>query len=57
VAAGDGDARGQALYVPFPRTGQRFVEVVDVEQQFPLGRSEPSEVGEVRVTAGLHPET
>jgi hypothetical protein len=50
---GDGDARGQPLHVPFPRPGQRLVEVVDVEHQVPLGRGEHPEVAQVRVTTHL----
>ncbi len=55
VAPGrDFQAGGQPLDVPFPGAGQRLVEVVDVEHQAALGRSEDAEVGQVRVTAGLH---
>jgi hypothetical protein len=32
----------------------RFVEVIDVEDQLPVGRSEDPEVGQVRVSAELH---
>ena len=47
-------AGGQPLDVPFPRAGRRLVEVVDVEDQAPLGRAEDAEVRQVRVPAGLH---
>ena len=50
---GDGDAGGEALHVPLPRSGQRLVEVVRVEDEGPLGRGEQAEVGQVGVTAGL----
>src|SRR4029077_14940307 len=47
-------ARGQPLDVPFPRAWQRLIEIVDVEDQTSLGRTEDAEVGQVRVAAGLH---
>ena len=49
VPAGDHDARRQPLDIPLPRPGQRFVEVVDVEDQVPLGRGEEAEVEQVGV--------
>ena len=52
--AGDLEAGRQPLDVPLPRTGQRLVEVVDVEDEVPLGRGEGPEVGQVRVPARLH---
>jgi hypothetical protein len=42
--------------VPLERSGQRLVEVVDAEHQPPVGRGEPTEVGEVGVTAELDVE-
>ncbi len=56
VARGDDEARGQALDVPFPGGRQRFVEVVDVEDQPPLGRGENAEVEQMTIAAGLHAE-
>jgi hypothetical protein len=56
VAAGDGDARDQALEVPLPRARQRLVEVVEIEHERPVGRGEPSEVRQVRVAAQLRPD-
>ena len=53
IAAGDLEARGEPLHVPFPRAGQRLVEVVDVEDQRALGGAEHAEVRQVRVTADL----
>ena len=53
VARGDLEARREALDVPLPRPGQRLVEVVDVEDQPPLGRLEEAEVHEVGVAAQL----
>jgi hypothetical protein len=47
------DARGQPLHIPFEGAGQRLVEIVDIEQQCPLGRGEQAEIREMRVTAQL----
>ena len=54
VAAGDLDARGQALDVPLPRPGVTLVEVVEAEEQVALRRPEDPEVrrGARRRTAG-----
>ena len=46
----------QPLDVPLPRARERLVEVVDVEDQPPLGRGEDAEVRQVRVPATLHRE-
>ena len=54
VTAHDLETGGQAFDVPFPRTGERFVEVVDVEDQLPLGRAEHAEVRQVGVATELH---
>jgi hypothetical protein len=56
VAGGDQHAHSKALDVPLPRTGERLVEIVDVEHQPPLGRREHAEVRQVRVPAALHRE-
>ena len=56
VAPGDGQARGQALDVPLEGSGQGFVEVVDVEDEPPLGGGERAEVRQVRVPAQLDPQ-
>ena len=53
IAAGDRDARGQALDVPFPGSRQALVEVVEVEDQPPIRRGEYAVVGEVRIAAQL----
>jgi len=53
VAAGDRDARSESLHVPLERPRQRLVEVVDAEDEAPVGRRKDSEVREVRVTAEL----
>ena len=54
VPCGHFQARREPLDVPFPWSGQRLIEVVDVEHQQPLGRSENAEIRQVRITAGLH---
>ena len=53
VAARDGQAGHQPLDVPLPRTGQRLVEVVDVEDHSPFRRGVHAEVRQVGVTAQL----
>ena len=54
VAAQDLEAGREPLDVPLPRTGQRLVEVVDVEQHPPLRGAEQAEVRQVGVAAQLH---
>ncbi len=44
-------ARGKALDVPFPRPGERLVEVIDVEYEPALGRTEQAEIAQVRIAA------
>ena len=56
VAAADLEARGEALHIPLERAGQRLVEVVEVEDEIPLGRRVAADVGEVRVAAELRLE-
>jgi hypothetical protein len=56
VASGDGEAGRQPLDVVLERPRQGLVEVVEVEQQPPLGRGEDPEVGEVGVAAQLDGE-
>ena len=56
VAPGDLEARRQALDVPLPRPRQGLVEVVDVEDQPPVGGGEDAEVRQVGVAAHLHPK-
>ncbi len=53
-AGGDREAGAEALDVPLPRPGQRLVEVVEVEDEAPVGGGEGAEVGEVGIAAGLH---
>src|SRR4051794_22420567 len=52
--SGHGEAGGEPGDVPLERAGRRFVEVIHVENQVTLRRSEDPEVREVRVTAELH---
>jgi hypothetical protein len=54
VPAGDHDAGGQPRDVPLPRAGQRLADVVDVEDQPPLGAGVPAGVEPVGVAAGPH---
>ncbi len=56
LAGGDREAGRQALEVPLERGRQGLVEVVDVEDQAPVGRGEHAEVQQVRVAARLHPD-
>ena len=56
VPRGDGDAGRKSLDVPVERRRERLVEVVDVEDQVPVGRRVHAEVQQVRVTAGLYPD-
>jgi hypothetical protein len=56
VAGGDREARRHPLHVPLKRPRQCLVEIVQVEQQPPLGRGEDPEVRQVRVATELHLE-
>ena len=51
LAAGHPDAGDQPAKVPLPSAGMRLVEVVQVDDQIPLGRAVETEVAEVRVAA------
>ena len=53
IAPGDREARDEALDVPLERAGQRLVEVVEAEDQPPVGSGERPEVRQVRVAAQL----
>jgi hypothetical protein len=54
LAARDHEARREPLDVPLPRTARRLIEVVDVEHQLAIGRSEAAEVRQMRIAAQLH---
>ena len=56
ASAGDLQAGGQPLDVPFERPGICLVKVIDVEHQIALGGGEAAEVGEMGVTAQLGPD-
>ena len=53
VPGSDLHAGHQPLDVPLPRSRQRLVEVVEVEDQGPVGRGVPAEVRQVGVPAEL----
>ena len=53
-AARDFDTHDQALEVPFPRSRQRLVEIVDIEDQYAFGRGEAAKVREMAITARLN---
>ncbi len=52
-ARGHESAGGQAFQVPFPRSGQRLVEIVDRKNEVALRRCEHAEIADVRIPAGL----
>ena len=54
--SGDHQARHEALDIPLPRPRQRLVEIVHVEHQPALHRSEHAEVRQMRITTHLHPK-
>jgi hypothetical protein len=54
VATGDLGAGRHPLDVPFPRTGQRLVEVVRTEHEPAVLSCKPTEVRNVGIAAGLH---
>ena len=51
VATGDRDACREPLDIPLPWTTGGFVEIVDIEHQLARGRSEATEVRQMRVAA------
>jgi hypothetical protein len=56
VPRSNGEAGRQPLDVPFEWRGKRLIEVVDVEDQPPVGCGVHAEIQQVRVTARLHPD-
>jgi hypothetical protein len=54
VTTGKDEARGQALDVPLPRSGERLIEIVDVEDDPPFRRGKIAEVHQMAVAARLH---
>jgi hypothetical protein len=55
--AGENDARGHALHIPFPRTGDGFIEVVNVENETAIGCFVAAQILDVRIAAELHENT
>ena len=53
---GQHQARRQPLNVPFPWPGHRFVKVVEIEDEMPIGGGEGAEVSHMGVAAHLHGE-
>ena len=51
IASGDSEAGHQPFDVPLERTGERLVEVIDAEDQPPVGGGEDAEVGQMRIPA------
>ena len=54
VARRDREARRHPLHVVLERTRQRLVEIVQIEQKLPLGRSEHTEIRQMRVATQLN---
>src|SRR5262249_22324258 len=50
MLTGDRKACGEPFHVPLPRPTCGLIEVVEIENQLPLGCRESAEVHEVRVT-------
>ena len=54
MTSGDDHAGRKSLNVPLPGRRQGFVEIVDVEEDVALRRSETAEIHKMSVAAGLH---
>ena len=54
VASGDDEASREPFDIPLPRRGQRFIEIVDVENDSPFRRGEVAEVRQMSIAARLH---
>ena len=54
IPRGDFEARRQALDVPLERSGKRFVEVVEVENEIALRRCKAAEVQKVGIARKLN---
>ena len=57
IASGDGQARREPFHIPLERAWQGLVEVVDAEDEPPVGRGEHPEVGQMRVAAELNEQS
>src|ERR1700723_3414070 len=51
------DARGQSLYIPLPWSREGLIEIIAVENDLPIGRSEASEIRHMAIPAGLPADT
>ena len=56
ISTGDGQTGREALHIPFPGTGKRLVEVVQIEDQVPFGGAEDPEIAQMCVPTCLHVE-
>ena len=56
IPAGNGETGGEPFHVPLERSRQRLVEVVETEDEPPVGCGEDAEVREVRIAAELRVE-
>jgi hypothetical protein len=57
VAPRDDHARDQSFQVPFPWSRKGFIEIADVDYHIPLRCGGAAEVQQMRVPAGLHPQS
>ena len=53
IPSGNGETGGEPFHVPLERSRQRLVEVVETEDEPPVGCGEDAEVREVRIAAEL----
>jgi len=56
VMRGDDHACGEALEIPFPQRRYGLIEVIDVEDDLPLGSGKAAEIQQVGISAGLDPD-
>ena len=54
VSAGENEAGGQALYIPFPGGGERLIQIIDVENDPSLRRGKCAEVEKMTIAASLN---
>jgi hypothetical protein len=57
IASGDRETDGQPFQIPFPRRWQRFIKVVQIEDQISLGGGKQAKIQQVAVSTGLYPKT
>src|SRR5215470_13542814 len=55
--ASDGEARGETLHIPLKGSRKRFVEIIDIEDRRSLGCRIGTEIRQMAVAAGLHPQS